>query len=172
MAARGGAGGRVAVGRVNAAWGLRGHVKVTPFTSNPDRIRTGAVLLVRGEPRAVLDVRRPRGYPCVVFEGCEDAAAAAALRGAMIEIEDADLPALPDGEFYVHDLVGLAVVDADGEPLGELAEVIRTGANDVYLVRREGARDALVPAIRDIVLGVDLEAGTMRIEVVPGLLDG
>ena len=172
MAARGGAGGRVAVGRVNATWGLRGHVKVTPLTSNPDRIRPGAVLLVRGEPRAVLDVRSPRGYPCVVFEGYEDAASAAALRGAMIEIEDADLPGLPDGEFYVHDLVGLAVVAAGGEPVGELAEVIRTGANDVYLVRREGARDALIPAIRDVVLGVDLEAGTMRIEVVPGLLDG
>ena len=164
--------GRVAVGRVNAAWGLRGHVKVTPLTSNPDRIRTGAVLLVRGEPRAVLDVARPRGYPCVAFEGCEDAAAAAALRGALIEIEEADLPALPDGEFYVHDLVGLTVVSADGEVLGELAEVVRTGANDVYLVRREGARDALIPAIPDVVLDVDLGAGRMRIEVIPGLLGG
>lgn len=172
MAARGGAGGRVAVGRVNATWGLRGHVKVTPLTSNPDRIRTGAVLLVRGQPRAVLDVRRPRGFPCVLFEGYGDPGSASALRGELIEIEAADLPALPDGEFYVHDLVGLAVVADGGEPVGELAEVIRTGANDVYLVRREGARDALIPAVRDVVLGVDLEAGTMRIDPVPGLLDG
>ena len=162
--------GRVAVGRINATWGLRGHVKVTPLTSNPDRIRPGAVLLVRGEPRAILDVASPRGYPCVMFEGCEDATSAAALRGALIEIEEADLPELPAGEFYVHDLLGLTVVGADGDVLGELAEVVRTGANDVYVVRREGARDALIPAIPDVVLDIDLGARRMRIEILPGLL--
>ena len=164
--------GRVAVGRINSTWGLRGHVKVTPLTENPARIQPGAVLLVRGEPRTVLDVRYPKGYPCVVFEGYEDANAAGALRGTLIEIEEAELPDLPDGEHYVHDLIGLEVVDTDGGRVGALAEVLRTGANDVYIVRRRGERDLLLPAIADVIVEVDPDAGRMVVELLPGLLDG
>ena len=120
---------RIAVGRINAAWGLRGHVKVTPLTSNPERLRAGATLFVRGEPRRVLEVVSPSGYPCIRFEGYADRAAAEQLRGALIEIEEADLPPLGEGEYYVHDLVGLEVVTTDGAPLGELVEVLHTGAN-------------------------------------------
>ena len=164
--------GRVAVGRINATWGLRGHVKVTPLTSNPKRIQPGEVLLVRGEPREVLDVRYPKGFPCVVFEGYEDATAAQALRGTLIEIAEADLPDLGQDEYYVHDLVGLEVVSTAGARLGRLAEVLRTGANDVYIVRRKGERDLLLPAIGDVIAEVDLEGGRMVVELLPGLLDG
>ena len=164
--------GRIAVGRINSTWGLRGHVKVTALSSNPQRFEPGAVLFVHGEPRRILEVVYPRGYPCIVFEGYEDRTAADALRGALIEIAEEELPALPEGEFYVHDLVGLTVIDPDGDALGELVEVLRTGANDVYLVRREGARDLLIPAIPEVILDVDPAAGRMRIELLPGLLEG
>ena len=164
--------GRIAVGRINSTWGLRGHVKVTALSSNPQRFEPGAVLFVRGEPRRILEVVYPRGYPCIVFEGYEHANAADVLRGTLIEIAEEELPALPEGEFYVHDLVGLTVVDADGDALGELVEVLRTGANDVYLVRREGARDLLIPAIPEVILDIDPAAGRMRIELLPGLLEG
>ncbi|MYE31080.1 MAG: 16S rRNA processing protein RimM [Chloroflexi bacterium] len=157
---------------MNATWGLRGHVKVTPLTSNPKRIQPGEVLLVRGAPREVLDVRYPKGFPCVVFEGYEDATAASALRGTLIEIAEADLPDLGQDEYYVHDLVGLEVVSAAGERLGRLAEVLRTGANDVYIVRRKGERDLLLPAIGDVIAEVDLDGGRMVVELLPGLLDG
>ncbi len=167
-----GAPGRVAVGRINSTWGLRGHVKVTPLTSNPQRFQPGAVVFVRGEPRRILDVATPRGYPCIVFEGYEDRTAADALRDTLIEIAEDELPALPEGEYYVHDLVGLTVLDAGGQAIGELAEVLRTGANDVYLVRREGARDLLIPAIPEVIRNVDLPAGRMRIDPLPGLLEG
>jgi 16S rRNA processing protein RimM len=162
---------RIAVGRINAPWGLRGHVKVTPYTDNPERLRQGAVLLVGGEPRRVLDCIEPYGYPMLLFEGYHDRTAAESLRGALIEIEESDLPALPQGEHYIHDLVGLEVYTAAGERLGVLAEVLSTGANDVYLVRREGKRDALIPAIPDVVLSVDLEAMRVTIEPMPGLLE-
>ena len=168
----GSAPGRIAVGRINSPWGLRGHVKVTPLTSNSERLQAGAVLLVRGEPTRILDVVSPRGYPCIVFEGYEDRTAADVLRGSLIELAEEELPALPEGEYYLHDLVGLTVVDTDGEAIGRLAEVLRTGANDVYLVRREGARDLLIPAIPDVILEVDLGAARMRVELLPGLIEG
>jgi len=161
----------VAVGRINAAWGIKGHVKVTPYGTNPARFRTGATVLVNGEPRRILDVATPKGFPCVLFEGYEDRTAAESLAGVEIEIEETDLPPLPEGEYYVSDLVGLEVATVDGEQVGTLEDVLRTGGNDVYLVRRPDGREALIPAIADVVQRVDLEARRVVIEPLPGLLD-
>ncbi len=161
---------RVAVGRINGAWGLRGHVKVTPLTTNPERFQPGSVLLIDGEPRQVLDVATPKGYPCVQFEGCTNRSAADSLNGTLIEIDESELPKLSEGEYYIHQLVGLIVVTRDGDEVGRLDEVLRTGANDVYLVRRKGRRDVLIPAIEDVVRSVDLTAGRMTIEPLEGLL--
>lgn len=164
-------GDRVAVGRINGPWGLRGHVKVTPYTKNAERFRAGAHLLVRGDRREVLDVVYPQGYPCVRFAGYNDATAAEALRGALIEIEAAELPPLPEGEYYRHDLLGLRVVTRDGAELGELADILATGANDVYVVRRPGASDVLLPAIADVIVRVDLERRELVVDPLPGLID-
>ena len=162
---------RVAVGRINTTWGLRGHVKVTPFTTNPTRFRPGAVLFLKGEPHTILELNTSQGYPIVKFEGYADFAAAAALRGVTIEINASDLPRLPPGEYYLHDLEGLDVVTDTGDHLGTLEQVLTTGANDVYVVRRDGSPDALIPAIPDVVLAVDIEARCMTIHLMPGLLD-
>lgn len=162
---------KVAVGEINGVWGVRGHVKVTPLTSNPDRFAAGVTLLLRGIPRKVLDVQFPRGYPVVLFRGFEDRNAAEELVGELIEIPESELPPLPEGEYYTHDLVGLAVETRDGTPIGTLVEVLRTGSNDVYLVRREGERDVLVPAIADVIVEVDLEGQRMVIDPLPGLLE-
>ena len=159
---------KVVVGRINGPWGVHGHVKVTPLTSNPERFVPGATLLLDGIPRKVLDVQSPRGYPCVQFRGYHDRSAAESLTGTLIEIPESDLPELPYGEYYVHDLVGLEVGDSAGT-IGRLKEVLRTGANDVYVVTRSGAKDLLLPAIADVILDVDLEAGRMTVEVLPGL---
>ncbi|MGE3960619.1 MAG: ribosome maturation factor RimM [Dehalococcoidia bacterium] len=162
---------RVAVGRINAPWGVRGHVKVTALTSNPERLVEGSRVYVAGEPRTIRDVKHPRGFPCIQFEGVTTPEAAERLRGALIEIDEADLPPLGEDEYYVHDLVGLRVVTSAGEEIGTLDDVLETGSNDVYLVKRSGQKDVLVPAIDGVVLEVNLEAGTVTIEVVPGLID-
>ena len=159
------------MGLINSTWGLKGHVKVTPLTSNEQRLIAGAELIVGGQPREVLEVVSPQGYPIVRFRGYNDRTAAETLRGDLIEIEASDLPALPEGEYYVDDLRGLTVVTTEGVKVGTLADVLTTGANDVYLVTRHDERDALIPAIAEVVLSVDLEAGRMVIDPLPGLLD-
>lgn len=162
---------RIAVGRINSPWGVRGHVKVTPLTHNPERLAVGSRVLVAGVPRKIKDVKSPRGFPCILFEGITSTDAANRLRDALIEIDEEELPALPEGEYYVHDLIGLRVLTTTGEELGTLDDVLETGANDVYLVKRPGQKDLLVPVIDDVVLNVDLEAGTVTIEVIPGLIE-
>jgi 16S rRNA processing protein RimM len=164
-------GDRVAVGLINGTWGVRGHVKVTAMTDNPGRIVNGARVFVQGLPRTIKEVRHPRGFPVVLFDGVHRPEDVDALKGAIIEIDEEALPALPEGEFYIHDLIGLAVVTTEGEALGVVDDVLRTGSNDVYLVKRPGAKDVLVPAIESVVLEIDLKAGQITIDAVPGLLD-
>ena len=162
---------RVAVGRINSLWGLNGHVKVTPLTSNPARLQPGEVVLVRGRPTRIIDVVTPQGYPIILFEGYQDRTSAERLRETLIEIDEADLAPLDEDEYYVDDLVGLDVVTAAGDLVGKLAEVLGTGANDVYLITREGKKDALIPVIDGVVLSVDLQGHKVVIDPVPGLLD-
>jgi 16S rRNA processing protein RimM len=162
---------RIAVGRINGAWGLKGHLKVTPFTSNPERLQPGSVLIVRGERRRVLERVDPYGYPMLILEGYRDRSAAESLRGELIEIEEEELGSLPEGEYYIHDLIGIEVVTSEGERVGEVSDVLSTGANDVYVIRRDGRRDALVPAISDVVVDVNLTERRITIEPMPGLLD-
>ena len=171
-AAQAGAPRRIAVGRINGPWGLQGHVKVTPLTSNPQRLQPGSELIVDGERRHVLDVASPKGYPCVLFDGYHNRNGAETLKGALIEIEEDELPELAPDQYYVHQLIGLQVVTTDGDHLGSLEDVLRTGANDVYLVKRRKAKDILIPAIADVIVRVDLEAGEMLIDALPGLLEG
>ena len=162
---------RIAVGRINSTWGLKGHVKVTPFTSNEERLVTGANLIVGGKRCVALEVVSPQGYPIIRFAGYNSRTAAERLRDELIEVDAADLPPLPEHEYYVDDLRGLTVVTTDGTEVGTLADVLTTGANDVYLVQRPGQKDVLIPATAEVVLSVDLETRRMTIDPLPGLLD-
>ena len=163
--------GRIAVGRINAAWGLKGQVKVTPYTSNPRRLEIGATVLLHGRPVVITDHVEPYGYPILRFDGYQDRTGAEQLRGEIIEIDEADLPPPPEGEHYIHDLVGLEVITIEGERLGRLSAVLQTGANDVYIVERQGQRDVLLPAIGDVIREIDLEGGRLIVDPLPGLIN-
>jgi len=78
-------------------------------------------------------------------------------------VKAADLPRLPEGQYYHHQLLGLSVVDETGQVLGELAEILETGANDVYLVKTPLGKELLLPAIEDVILGVPLERKEMSV---------
>ena len=76
---------------------------------------------------------------------------------------------LGENEYFIADLIGLRAVSDEGEELGEVADVLQSAANDVYVIRKKGAADLLLPAIRDCVKKVDLEAGEMTLHLLPGL---
>jgi 16S rRNA processing protein RimM len=76
---------------------------------------------------------------------------------------------LAENEYYIADLIGLNVTTEDGEALGVISDVLQTGANDVYVVSKEGAEDLLLPAIKECIKNIDVEKGTMRVYLMPGL---
>jgi 16S rRNA processing protein RimM len=100
----------------------------------------------------------------------QDRTAAEQLQWRRLLIPQTEAMPLGEHENYVHDLIGLRVETFNGEALGEITEVLSTPANDVYVVAGPGG-ELLLPALRDVVLRVDLEAGTMRVKVPDGLRD-
>jgi 16S rRNA processing protein RimM len=144
---------------VLGAKGLRGGMRVELLTDWPERLVEGAELHVGSAPQATRITAVERGGRSLVLHlaGVTTREAAEALRGEYLE---ATPHALPEGTWYWDDLVGLAVVEPDGRSVGELVEVFRAGGGEVYrIVGPDGER--LVPALRSVVLEIDLEAGRM-----------
>jgi 16S rRNA processing protein RimM len=155
---RPGADDRVAVGRILGPHGIRGEVKVDPLTDNPERFQRGSKLLAGDETLTVAATREAGRHILVRFANLPDRTAVEHLRGVMLEVLESDLPALPEGEYYRHQLIGLTVVDTEGNTLGTLEQVLETGANDVYVVRTPDGGELLLPATADVVVRVDVDA--------------
>lgn len=164
------------VGAIASVHGIKGEVKVFPTTDEPGKFRKLKTVLMetgRGEEREISfqSVKFSGNMAIVKFEGIESPEDARKYRGATLWIPRDEAVALDEGEYYQADLVGLSVVTEDGESFGTLTNVLKTGANDVYEVAMPDGRTALLPAIRDCVKEVDLEAGRMTVHVMDGLLD-
>lgn len=121
---------------------------------------------------APITVQRSRPYKTgllVKLWGVNGRGAASRLRDAYLTVPSAELPVLEDSTFYHFEIVGMDVVTRAGERLGHVREILETGSNDVYVVQRESTRDLLVPAIADVVLEVDVNAGRMTVDLPEGL---
>jgi 16S rRNA processing protein RimM len=102
----------------------------------------------------------------VKFQGIADRDAAGELRNQLVYVKTEDLPQLPDGEFYLHRIIGFQVIDEAGAVLGTLREILETGANDVYLVKAgQSEEELLLPAIESVILDVNFEKREMIVRL-------
>ena len=159
---------RVPIGRVSGTYGVHGWLKVRSATEPPSRILDYRPWQVgRGERWQSFDVRRgrPHGAAFVAqLDGLDDRESARRLVGADIAVRRSQLPAPAPDEYYWCDLVGLAVQDAGGAPLGRVQRLMETGANDVMVVGGAGA-EILIPFVpARVVRAVDLDAGRIVVE--------
>ena len=162
----------MAVGRIVGVHGIRGEIKVKQLTDFPERFAPGSLLYLEEESfqREVISARPHKGLLLVKLSGFSDRTAVEHLRGKYLFIAREEAMPLEEDEYYEDELIGLQVETMEGEALGELIEIIWTGANEVYIVK--GPRgEVLIPAIADVVQEVDLDAGIMRVTLLPGLVD-
>jgi 16S rRNA processing protein RimM len=167
---------RLVVGRVVRPHGVRGELSVEVLSDAPERFVPGAELGV-GDPdgpaplgsAVILAARLHLGRLLLSLEGVEDRDAADRFRGAWLSIPAASARPLDPGEFWPHQLVGLAVVDQLGRERGRVADVVPGAAHDLLVVELPGGASALVPAVAALVT-VELEADRVLVEAVPGLL--
>ena len=163
----------VVVGRVDAPYGVKGWVKVFSFTDPIEGILEYSPwqLVKRGKQQtlAVVEGRTQGRGLIALFEGFDDRSQAESLNGAEIRITKDQLPALQPGEYYWHQLEGLAVVNKQGERLGSVDHLMETGANDVLVVRADADsiddRERLIPYVdEEFVLKVDVDKGEILVD--------
>jgi 16S rRNA processing protein RimM len=166
----------IAVGRVLRAHGLRGEVRVEVLSDVEGRFDRDRELWLRPGrgPRfrsRIVGQRRDRGTLLIRFEGVDDRDRAEALRGAVIEVDPADVPPAPDDLYYHFELVGCECHDQRSGFLGEVSEVIEDGGGDMLVVRRDG-RALLVPFVEAFVLEVDVhEKRRIDLRLPDGLVE-
>ena len=160
----------VLVGKLQRAHGVNGEITMRVETDFPERIRRGKTLYI-GEDYLALKVKRTRwkgDLMLVKFDGYDTPEAVSELTNQLVFVSIEDIPALPDGEYYHHQLIGLEVYEAD-EFLGTLEAVLQTGANDVYIIENSEAKELLLPAIPEVVFKVDLANKRMDVRLMEGL---
>ena len=160
----------VIVGRIRSAWGIRGDVSVEVLSDIPSRFTTGSMLRLKGRPTRVERSRKSKRGMVVKLDSVDDRTQAEALLGEDLTVLPEQVEPLPDGTYYHFQILGLQVLTVDGENLGSVSEIIVTGSNDVYVVHDAGRRDILIPALPDVILAVDLDAGAMTVSLPDGLV--
>ena len=154
------------VGRLRRPHGLNGELQMDVLTDFPERLVPGKQIFI-GEEHTPYQIEhlRPHGKLLLVsFKGCGNVDQARIFTNAMVYVQAHGLPELPEGEYYHHQLIGLSVIDMDsGDVLGRLEKILETGANDVYVVRRENGDELLLPAIESVLAEINLNNKEMKV---------
>ncbi len=167
---------RIAIGKIINTHGLKGEVKIESWSNYDDQRYVKGQQLYLSDGKEVLPVkvatyRRHKGFPLVSFAGLQDINQIEAYKGFEVQIEDSDRPPLPEGQFYLADLIGLEVQDEEGNVVGEVIDVEPTnGAQDNLRVEREDGTTVLIPYVPAFIVEVDIEAEVIVIHVIEGLL--
>ena len=136
---------RIALAAIAGAHGVRGELRLKLFADGIDTLKAQKALFVGGDERRLLSIRANAKGAIARLEGCDSREAAEALRGTLIEIDRTALPPLEDGEYYLDDFMGLAVVDDTGAEVGKVVTVENYGASDVIEIERPNGKRFMVP---------------------------
>ena len=161
------------VGVITSTHGIRGEVKVFPTTDDPNRFRKlKQVILDTGKEQLDMEIASVKFFKnqvIVKFKGIDDINDVEKYRKAGIYVTRENAVPLGENEYFIADLIGLRVISDEEEELGVIDDVLQTGANDVYIVKKEQTPDLLIPAIKDCIKNVNIEEGTMVVHLLPGL---
>lgn len=153
-------------GKITNTHGVRGEVRITPWADSAAFLRGFRTFYIDGQPVRVLRSRVHKNQLIAQLEGYDDVNAAMTLKNKVIHIDRADAK-LPEGRFFLQDLLGMRVVSDAGETLGELADVLDLPQGSVYVVR--GAREILIPDVPEFLLNIDAERGEITVHLLEGM---
>ena len=156
----------IEAGEIVNTHGVRGEVKILPWTDSAEFLAAFRTLYIDGRPVKVRSSRVHKQTVLASLEGVEDVNAAMRLKGRRVFIDRADAK-LPEGGYFSQDIIGAEVVTEDGESIGKLAEVMDAPASMIYVVR--GERERLIPAVPEFILKTDADAGIITVRLIEGM---
>ncbi|WP_096435432.1 ribosome maturation factor RimM [Alteribacter populi] len=165
------------VGKIVNTHGIRGEVRVISRTDFPEeRYQPGANLYIQleggqREPVTVASHRTHKQFDLLSFDGLANVNDVEKYKGSLLQVSGEDTPSLEEGEYLYNEIIGCNVKTTEGEAVGVIKEILSPGANDVWVIQRKGAKDALIPYIDSVVKQIDLEQNVVTIELMEGLID-
>lgn len=166
------------VGKIVNTQGIRGELRIISSTDFPEeRFKIGAKLYIDDPNRndkievTVKSHRLHKNFHLLKFEGYSNINEVEHFKGRELFVHEEMLSELDDGEFYYYEIIGCDVFSEQGEHIGKVKEILSTGANDVWVIAREGKKDALIPYIDDVVKQVDVDEKKITIHVLEGLIE-
>lgn len=164
------------VGKIVNTQGIKGEIRVISSTDFPEeRFRKGNILFIEDSPNNLIEVkvsshRIHKNFHLLTFVGINAINDVEKYKGKMLKISEDQLNDLDEGEFYYHEIIGCEVFTEDDEKIGKINEILSPGANDVWVVKRPGEKDLLLPYIVDVVKDVDIENRKVIVHLMEGLL--
>lgn len=165
----------ISIGRLAGTFGVRGSLKLVALTDFPERFqKLTRVMLNQGGRLQTLNIEsvQPHQQQFIIkFEGIDNKEEARLLVNALLQVEEKDVYPLPEGVYYHYQLIGLQVFDRERGLLGEINDILETGANDVYVVQSPRYGEILIPSTEEVVLDIDLNRGRVDVDLLPGLIE-
>ena len=159
----------VVVGRVLAPRGLQGEVQVEAISDAPGRFSSGGILYLNTHPHKIQwSSSLLSGRVVLKLEDINTRTDAESMRGHLLMVPEDMVPSLADGDYYHYQIIDLRVYSQQSEYLGQITQILSTGSNDVYVVSLDG-RELLIPALYEVIKEVDVEMGTMTVDLPEGL---
>ena len=158
-------------GKIVNTHSLKGEVRIYPYCDSAEFLCEFSRLFIDGTKKNIISAKVHKGQALIKFEGIESIEQAEQLVGLLVYIDKDDIE-LEEGRYFIEDIKGLAVIDADtGTMYGKVTNVIQTGANDVFELKSSDSKIYLIPKIDDVVKKIDLDKGVILITPIKGLLE-
>ena len=162
------------VGQIVNTFGIKGQVKVIPFTDDIKRFDELKNIYIQKknnlESFEIEEVKYHKNMVLLKLKGVDTVENAEKLRNSYIKIDRKDAKKLPEGTFFIADLIGLKVYTDENKLLGILEDIYNTGSSDIYVVKDEKGKQILLPAIKDVVKTIDLENKKIIVHIIEGLI--
>lgn len=153
-------------GKIVNTHGIRGEVKIIPWADSPEFLCDLPALYIDGKPVKIRNARIHKGNVIALLEGIDDINTAMLLKEKVVSMSRDDVD-LPEGSFYLADIIGLKVIDEDGKELGILNDILSPSLQQVYVVK--GEREIMIPVVPEFILETNVEGGYIKVRLIEGM---
>ena len=160
---------KIIIGKIVNAVGLKGEVKVYNYADGTDIYECTPQIYVGDSLMTVANVRTQKNMVILKLEEIQDRDGAEKAKGTMLYVTEEDLPELPEGQFYIRDIIGMTAVLEDGSVLGTVTDVIQNTAQDIFEIETEEKKKILVPKVDEFILNIDKADRTVTVRLIPGM---
>ena len=162
------------IGQIVNTFGIKGMVKVKPFTEDNKRFDRLEKVYIKNKEKLkeyqIEEVKYHKDMILIKFRGIENPEQADLLRNSYLIVDRETEEPLEAGRYYIVDMIGLDVFTDDNEYLGKLEDIYNTGSNDIYVVKNELGKQVLLPAIEDVIKNIDMDNKKVIVHLIPGLV--